>query len=92
MKVLLLLPALLCGCTLLSVEQRDETPNGRSITTKVSGSAWFSSAQHITKLKALQTEKTQSFGTDTIGQQGATNGVEALKAIGHILEMLRPVP
>lgn len=88
----LFVAALLSGCTILSVEQIDESPNERKITTRITGSAWFSSAQTITKLKALQTDKTQSFGTDSIGQHGATNTVDALRSVVRILELLRPVP
>lgn len=83
---------LLVGCTTLRIEQRDESPDERIITTTITGSAWFSSSQAITKLKALQTDKTQSFGTDSIGQHGATNSLEALKHIVRILELLHPAP
>ena len=85
---------LLCvfGCANFSVTQTDESPNERTITTKIQGTTFFSSAQNVTKLKAVQTDKTQSFGTDVIGQQGATNTVEALNAVAKILELLRPTP
>lgn len=83
---------LLTGCTTFHVTQTDESPNERTIRTEVRASAWFSSAQNIAKIKALQTDKTQSFGADSLGQQGATNTVEALKSVAHILELLRPVP
>lgn len=82
--------ALLAGCTVFKVRQRDESEGGRIITTSVTGIAWFSSAQAITKLKATTTDKTQSIGTDTIGQQGATNSIAALQSIVRILELLRP--
>ena len=88
----LTLVMLVSGCTRLKVKQTDQRAVDQITTTEVTGTAWFSSAQHITKLKALQTEKTQSFGTDTIGQQGATNSVAALQAVAHILELLRPAP
>lgn len=80
------------GCTTFHVTQTDESPNERIIRSDIKATAWFSSAQNVAKLKALQTDKTQSFGTDALGQQGATNSVEALKAIAHILELLRPTP
>lgn len=83
---------LLNGCTTFHVTQIDESPNERTIRSEIKATAWFSSAQNVAKIKALQTDKTQSFGTDTIGQQGATNTAEALKSIAHILELLRPVP
>lgn len=82
----------LTGCTTFQVSQTDESPNERIIRSEIKATAWFSSAQSIAKIKALQTDKTQSFGTDSITQQGATNTVEALKAIAHILELLRPTP
>lgn len=83
---------LLGGCAQFSVKQTDISPNERIITTEIKGTAWFSSSQNIARIKALQTEKTQSFGSDGFGQQGATNSVEALKAIAHILELIRPTP
>lgn len=83
---------LLTGCTTFHVTQTDESPNERIIRSDIKATAWFSSAQNVAKLKALQTDKTQSFGTDALGQQGATNTVEALKAVAHILELLRPTP
>lgn len=83
---------LLTGCTTFHVTQTDESPNERIIRSEIKATAWFSSAQNVAKLKALQTDKTQSFGTDAIGQQGATNTVEALKSVARILELLRPVP
>ena len=81
----------LAGCARFSVTQIDQSPGERTITTRIKGTAFFSSAQSVTKLKALQTDKTQSFGTDNINQ-AATNGVEALTAIARILEALRPTP
>lgn len=83
---------LLGGCAHFHVTQIDESPNERIITTEIKGTAWFSSSQNIARIKALQTDKTQSFGSDGFGQQGATNSVEALKAIAHILELIRPTP
>ena len=83
---------LLAGCTVFRVEQRDETPGDRIITTKLYGTAWFSSAQAIAKIKATTTDKSQTFGTESLGQQGSTNSVEALKSIARILELLRPIP
>ena len=81
-----------CGCTSFHVVQTDLSPNERSITTSVKATAFFSGAQTVAKLKALQTDKTQSFGSEGLGQQGPTNTVEALKAVAHILELLRPTP
>ena len=82
---------MLTGCTMFTVSQRDEGKE-RVVTTTVRGTAWFSSAQTISKLKATTTEKTQSIGTDAIVTQGATNSVAALQSIVRILELLRPTP
>jgi hypothetical protein len=90
--VLLFALPFLFACATVHVKQTDETPNARTITTEISGSAWFTSAQTISKLKATQTDKTQSFGTEAFGQHGDTNAVAALTAIARILEALRPVP
>lgn len=91
MRLPILLTALLiCGCSHFSVVQIDETPNKRVITTKITGQAWFSSSQSISKIKAQQTDKTQSFGTDQIGQTGATNTAATIMAITELLKTIRP--
>ena len=93
MKTLLAIAvALLCGCSTFHVTQTDESPNERTIKTDITATAFFSSAQNLSKLKALQTDKTQSFGADVLSQQGATNTVAALIAIARILEAMRPTP
>jgi small neutral amino acid transporter SnatA (MarC family) len=89
---LIALGILLAGCTALRIEQTDESPNDRKITTTVKATAWFSSAQTLAKLKAITTDKTQSIGTDQLTQHGATNSVEALRQLARILELLRPTP
>ncbi len=85
-------PALaLAGCTSFDVQQSDGT--GQNVrTTHLRANAWFSSAQHLDKLKAFQSDKTQSFGSSGIEQQGATNVVQALDAIVKILQAVRPTP
>ncbi|MDO8335182.1 MAG: hypothetical protein Q7T74_00140 [Candidatus Saccharibacteria bacterium] len=90
MKKLLSLIAIisLTSCSTFNVTQTDESPE-RTITSHIKATAFCSSAQSIAKIKAIQTDKTQSFGTDAVGQQGATNVVEALKAIGGILQMVK---
>ena len=96
MKILKLIgiSILLTGCANLDGDQSDisisKDGTRREIRTKINANAWFSSAQTIEKLKATQTDKTQSFGTSAVGQQGATNSVAALEAIARILESLRP--
>jgi hypothetical protein len=87
-----ILAMLFAGCTSFRIDQRDESQGQRTITTTVRATAWFSSAQTIAKIKAQTTDRTQTLGTDSIGQQGATNSVAALQAIARILEALRPVP
>jgi len=86
----LLIP--LFGCTTFHVKQTDESPEARKISSDIKATAWFSSAQSIAKIKALQTDKTQSFGADAVSQKGATNVVAALEAIARIVESLRPTP
>ena len=90
LSVALVLCVLACGCTQFRVTQTDESPDERIIRTDIKATAWFSSAQNVAKLKALQTDKTQSFGSDAFTQQGGTNVVEALNGIARILEALRP--
>lgn len=78
------------GCTTFKVDQTDTSPDERIIQSKIRATAWFSSAQSIANLKAVQTDKSQSFGSTGIGQQGSTNIVEALQALDSILGKIRP--
>ncbi|GEM_PF-951108 len=82
----------LAGCARFSVTQIDESPNERTITTRISGTAFFSSAQTVSKIKAIQTDKTQSFGSDALGQHGATNVAETVDALTRLIQSLRPTP
>jgi len=82
--ILLLVP----GCARFSITQTDTSPDERIIQTKITGTAWFSSAQSLSNLKALQTDKTQSFGSTGIGQQGMTNIVEVLNALAGVIGAL----
>jgi len=91
-RLLALCLLILTGCTSITVTQKDESPGERTITTKFTGTAWFSSNAQLSKFKALNTDKTQSVGADAINQQGATNTVAALENIVRILELLRPAP
>jgi len=90
---LLVMICLLSGCAQMRGKQTDisYSPEGvkREITTSINAATWFSSAQIIDKLKATQTDKTQSFGT-SVSQQGATNTLATLQALAQILEALRP--
>ncbi len=81
-----------CGCTSFHVVQTDGTPGQSVRTTDLRATAWFSSAQNLAKIKAFQSDKTQSFGSDNVTQQGATNVVAALEAIVKILQAVRPTP
>jgi hypothetical protein len=80
------------GCARFTATQEDISDSGRSITTRVKGVCWFSSAQHIAGVKMTQTDKTQSFGTAVIGQQGATNIAETIDSLTRLLQTLRPAP
>lgn len=91
-RLTLCLSLLLTGCTTLRIEQTDESPDERTIKTSVTATAWFSSGQVLSKLKAITTDKTQSIGTDQLAQHGATNTVAALRELTRLLELLRPTP
>jgi hypothetical protein len=88
--ILALAAVALGGCARFSVTQTDESPEERTITTRITGTAWFTSAQKITQIKALQTDKTQSFGTASLGQQGDTNIVAVIDSLTGFLNALRP--
>ena len=85
---------LLCaGCASYKITQRDASPNddgtpGREITTTIKATAWLSSAQSISNLKATQTDKTQTLGASSTTQQGATNIVEVLNALAGVIGAL----
>jgi hypothetical protein len=101
LKLLSLLPTLLLsGCAHYNIGLHDLSTDTtytadktntttRTITTDIKGTAWFSSAQNINKLKGVQTDKTQSFGSDGIGQQGATNVVEGIKGLAELVKQLK---
>lgn len=82
----------LAGCTTFNVRQTDGAPGQRQTTTELRATAWFSSTQSLAKLRAFQSEKTQSFGATNLEQQGATNTAAVLESIVKILELLRPTP
>ena len=84
-----LLLGLTTGCTTFMVHQSDISPNEREITTIVKGTAWFSGATKITGLTAMQTDSRQELNTKNINNQGATNVVEALKALTEILKLVK---
>ncbi len=76
----------------VTVEKNGSTnTTSREITTRIKGTAAFSSAQTIEKLKALQTDKTQSIGTASIGQHGATNVLESLQTVLAILQEINKI-
>lgn len=74
--------ALASGCTTFHVRQTDETPDSRKITTDLRATSIFNSSQSIARLKALQTDKTQSFGSDSMGQ--TANSSNAVKFIDKL--------
>lgn len=77
------------GCTSFVVEQGDASPE-RTITFKLRGRAWFSGSQAIANLKAIQTDKSQSFGTDSISNRGPTNAVAVIEAATKLVEAAKP--
>lgn len=83
----------LAGCTTFNATQKD-IRNGEEneITTTIKGTAFFTSAQSISAIKAQQTEKTQTFNLDDLKQHGATNVVSALNAIAEIIKAIQPTP
>jgi hypothetical protein len=101
-NLLLLIPllAILSGCARLNANLHDisteksvdGTLTKREITTHITGTALFSSAQTLEKFKALQTDKTQSIGGSNLSQHGATNVVEALDKIERIISHMSPKP
>lgn len=89
MKKTLLIMMMATGCCSFVVHQKEETEAGRTVETRIRATAWFSSAQSLERIKATTTEKTQSFGGEGIGQQGATNSTEVLKAVA---DLIRAIP
>ena len=91
-----LLPVLLalwlCGCASFRANQVDESaPDGsRRITTLIKARTLFDSNSELAKLKALQTDKTQSLGIGALAQQSTgTNTVQSLDRIVQALQLLR---
>ena len=90
---LIALLVLCAGCARYHITQRDSSTNedgtpGREITTSIKASAWLSSAQSISNLKATQTDKTQTLGASSTTQQGATNIVDVLNALANVIGAL----
>jgi hypothetical protein len=77
------------GCTSFHVEQGDVSPE-REITFRLSGRAWGSGQQVIAQLKALQTDKSQSFGVDSVSNKGPTNAVAVIEATTKLLNAAKP--
>lgn len=86
----LLTACLLSGCASYQVTQTDLSPDRRQIRLEVRALTLFSSSQSISKLRATQTDKTQSFGTDQVGQSGATNTAATLQALTTLIQAIRP--
>lgn len=89
---LLLTAALLVvtGCASYQVTQTDLSPDRRQIQLEVRALTLFSSSQNISRIRATQTDKTQSFGTESVGQSGATNTVAAIQALTTLIQTIRP--
>lgn len=89
---LLLTAALLVltGCASYQVTQTDLSPDRRQIQLEVRALTLFSSSQNISRIRATQTDKTQSFGTESVGQSGSTNTVATLQALTTLMQSIRP--
>ena len=81
---------LLTGCARFNTLQESSTSTSGVTTrrTEVHGSALFSSVQSFAQPKLTQSDKTQTVGASSIGQQGATNTVELIKAVTELLKTL----
>jgi hypothetical protein len=90
----LLIALAMTGCASFKTKQADERtlPDGSktSITTYAASRTFFSSKSSLAHWKAQQTEGEQGATVGDLNQQGATNSVDALRAIADILEKLRP--
>lgn len=87
--VLIVLASATSGCTRFHIKQGDVSPE-RSITFDLTGTAWFSGSQAIANLKAMQTDKTQSFGTDSMSQKGPTNTAAVINSLTELLKAAHP--
>ena len=88
MKRIGLFALLLCltGCARFTVtlQETRSAEDVNTITTEVKAVAWFSSAQHLTDVTTSLTAATQKTGAKSVDQQGSTNMVAILEAIGRI--------
>jgi len=81
-----LLVVLAAGCARFKSEITERTKEGGSKITLVKASTLFESKSDLAKFKALQTDKTQSIGIGSLGQESnATNVVRSLELINAIL-------
>ena len=90
MKVITLLTCLLlCGCARFSTTQKDiryEADGAKTeITTKAAGWTLFSASSSLASWKATQTEGEQGAEVGNLVQQGGTNAVATLDALGRVL-------
>jgi hypothetical protein len=88
---ILLIGALLIGvgCARFSTTQTDSRDGEKTtITTKAASWTLFSSKSSLAKWKATQTEKSQGAEVGGLEQQGGTNAVAVLQAIGTLLQAL----
>jgi len=74
-------------------DESDESSGTRKITTTIKARTLFDSKTELAKLKATQTEKTQSLGIGALSAEShGTNVVPALDKVVNILQLLRPIP
>jgi hypothetical protein len=80
------------GCARLHGRQTDisieKDGTRREITTDLSGTTWFTSTATLSRFRASQTDKTQSFNGEDVKQHGATNSVEFLKQLNALIGAL----
>lgn len=84
------------GCAAFKSTQTDESNEKtglRKITTTIQSRTFFDSKSDLAKLKASQTDKTQSLGIGSLASESAgTNVMQSLDRTISILQLLRPTP
>ena len=93
MKTITLLTCLLlCSCARFSTTQKDirYEPDGarNEITTKAAGWTLFSASSSLASWKAKQSDAEQGAEVGNLTQQGGTNAVATLDALGKVLGAL----
>lgn len=93
MRKLTLAALLLCaGCARFSTTQKDirygSDGSRNEITTKATGFTLFSASSSLASWKASQTDGEQGAEVGNLTQQGGTNAVATLDALGKVLGAL----